>query len=401
MLNIRCAKFAFQVPALAIKARCTLLSWKTPPLTTSTTDCISGPNDSRDTCLDTRGDNRLDNNLGNSLDNSLEDGPVETPDNSLDNDVNNNLDNMAGNIEANLLTLPGEVRQMIWERVFDPLKYHAGDDHYHHCPDAVDRAATTAGQHPPTPRPCLCNNRQFHVRTLCRQVHNEMQAAVEKAFTSSLIDANYTIPTRFIRLQPDAEQRLRSLTLDATVYPLIGCGVGTLEDIRYDDFLTTFPNLKYIHMPEDLGTGLGLRFAAHIPLHIESCLRRQGGPDEMPNADMAELVRSDLDGQGESFGEDFDHMESIILAAGIEITSTYRYRVSVAVMQEPPFSENMKVYDKTLCGVSTSPTSLVDGMWEDLEGDRWDANECFTVVVQRRAPASEHLTLPLYYRTSC
>ena len=170
------------------------------------------------------------------------------------------------------------------------------------------------------------------------------------------ISADYTA-SRYMRLPPPLVLRVVELTLDETVYPVIGCfSVGALGDIPHEDFVTTFPRLQRIVMPEALGTGMGLRFPQQIPFHIYSCLRNRNGPNQMPMADMTEAVRADLSG-GE-FETLFNLTEQIVLEAELEIVSTYRYKISVSECLEWPLrSESKVLYNQEFNGVSHSSSS--------------------------------------------
>ena len=275
---------------------------------------------------------------------------TDQPETVIINGLGNNLDNMASNAKHNILTIPAELRLMIWELVFPKLDYFGGADH-HKCPYTeslyeIAGKVSTFGISALTP--CPCNNRQLQPLWLCKQGYREMKHVMDKV----PINADYTSQYWHLRLQPRLEQRVRSLTLDETVYPVISCGRGILEHVLYDDFLAAFPNLDKITMPERLGSsGMGLSFPTHMPEVIYECLRSRGGPDELPTADMTETVRADLDGRGH--GELFEFTWSIVLAAGMDIVSTYRYKISVSQCLEWPLGPSDKeVYNKDFCGVS-------------------------------------------------
>jgi hypothetical protein len=248
---------------------------------------------------------------------------------------------MASSSTRNIFSiLPTEVRDIVWQALFPDLQVFAGVDHVD-CPYMRPHE-----EHFAATLPCPCNYHQLQPLLVSRRVHAELKRVMDKA----PVVADYTAG-RYMRLTPRLEHRIVELALDETVYPVISCRLGILGDVSFQDFLEVFPLLKKVIMPEGLGSGMGLRFPSHIPIHIASCLRSLGGPEEMPNADMLELVRSDLSGS-DVYSDFLDFTESIVSAAGMEIVSTYRYNVTVSECWWWPFETSWEVYNKSFVGVS-------------------------------------------------
>lgn len=184
-----------------------------------------------------------------------------------------------------LLTIPRELRLMIWERVFPKLDYFGGVDHKE-CPHRTSRSQYVEmygdewGVLVDAP-PCSCNYRQLHPLFLCKKTYNEMKRVLD----GSEIEADFTTDL-VCGLKPSLCDRIRTLTLAESVFPVVSCQLGFLEYVRYGDFLNTFPSLEKITMPEGLDWGMDIRFPSSIPSHIWSRLRSRDGPAAMPNADM-------------------------------------------------------------------------------------------------------------------
>ncbi|KAJ9615382.1 hypothetical protein H2200_001457 [Cladophialophora chaetospira] len=232
---------------------------------------------------------------------------------------------------ASFLTIPAELRVMIWKLILPKVHYFGGYTHQR-CPYYKKVEDETNSKRSPRLPPCPCNDRQLRPLYLCKSLYNEMKYVLERAE----IEAEYTSPIH-CALKPSMCGQIRTLILDQTVFPVVECGIGFLKNRDYDDFPKLFPRLKKIIMPEGLGDGLGLRFPSSLPMHIYSCLRSRNGPDAMPNADCTEIVCSDLEGAG--YELPFWEMDLIIHKQDVSVVSSYRYTIQVAehVVLDWPF----------------------------------------------------------------
>ncbi len=184
---------------------------------------------------------------------------------------------------ATLLSIPKELRLMIWERVFPELQYFGGVHEYGCLPD-VSRSQFVRlyGNDPEAAPSCFCNYYRLQPLFICKQTYDGMKYVLDKADIHA--DFTSTIPRG---LRPSLYKRIRALTLSESVFPVLSCQLGFLEHVRYDDFLSTFPSLEKITMPShELGWSMDLRFPSSIPFHIDGCLNSRDGPASMPTANM-------------------------------------------------------------------------------------------------------------------
>ena len=263
-----------------------------------------------------------------------------------------------------LFDLPPELRLTIWESAFPKLSYFASV-HHGGCPGNVFDEYRDNWYIPPR---CPCNKRQLSPLYTSKAMYGEMKAVIDKV----KIDAEYAGRCHD-DLHPKFFSRIRKLKLDEAIFPCVSLDMGPLCQIH--DILATLPSLEQIVMPEGLGTEMGLRFPSSLPLHIYSCLRSRAGPNSPPEkeGDLVDLVRSDVSGVG--LDEEFIRTESLIDSGRIEISSTYRFRVSVSEHVEWPFCADADekelmnqefqgeiIWDKTGMRITGIP---------DLRGEWW------------------------------
>lgn len=245
--------------------------------------------------------------------------------------------------QSRVLSLPPELRLLIWEHAIPKLTYFSGDWHPN-CPHSQSQIECRQDywDRPQNKRAtCACNNLQLSLLLVCKQTHAEVKPRVDALsitadYTSAWWDWHRVLRPRFYK-------RVEKLVLSETIFPALVP--------QHLDFTREMPNLREVELPEDLGTGMDMRYPQMLPMLIYCCIFNPDGPDAPPDADMTDSVGSDFInvGMDGDFLRTRAHIEGGD-AGDFSITSTFQFQFQMTECFNWPFGPTRRdVCDLELC----------------------------------------------------